>query len=134
MADQGIESTSVFHQWLKEEREYLMSRTKEPVQETLEMDYYQKLVNYYDSCAKVEEITQTWHAYDHNNPTALAPVAASTKRWYTQETRLHHAREQVQQHLLSVQDLEVQLDIAERWTPEREEWKATSGNPFHPPY
>ncbi|KAG6825030.1 hypothetical protein H0H92_005057 [Tricholoma furcatifolium] len=121
MSDQGIESTDVFHQWLKEEREYLMSQTKEPVQESLEMDYYQKLVNYYDSCAKVEEIRQTWNAYDHNNPTA-----SGAKRRYTPETRLRHAREQVQQHLLSVQDLEVQLNITERWTPEREEWKAAA--------
>ncbi|KAG6823286.1 hypothetical protein H0H92_010726 [Tricholoma furcatifolium] len=103
-----------------------MSRTKEPVQETLEMDYYQRLVNYYASCVKVEEIQQTWQAYDHNNLTVLAPAGPGAKRRYTPETRLRHAREQVQQHLLLVQDLELQLDIAERWTPECEEWKAAA--------
>ncbi|KAG6809552.1 hypothetical protein H0H92_015829 [Tricholoma furcatifolium] len=126
MADQGIASTNVFHQWLAEERAYLMSRTKEPVQETLDMEYYQKLVNYYDSCAKVDEIQKTWQAYDHNNPMTLAPAAPGAKRRYSPETRLRHAREQVQQNLSSVQDLELQLNITERWTPECEEWKAAA--------
>lgn len=45
MHDQGISSATVFEEWLAEEHEYLRSLSKEPVQETLEMEYYQKVVN-----------------------------------------------------------------------------------------
>ncbi|KAJ4496536.1 hypothetical protein C8R41DRAFT_918347 [Lentinula lateritia] len=44
MNDLGIASTDVFHNWLKEEREYLSGLKKEPKFETLQMDYYRKLV------------------------------------------------------------------------------------------
>lgn len=49
MENQGIADTKVFHQWLEEECAYLSFLAKEPIQETLEMEYYQKLVNYYSS-------------------------------------------------------------------------------------
>ena len=49
MVDQGIVDTGVFEQWLTEERVYLKGLSKEPMQETLEMEYYQKLVNHWAS-------------------------------------------------------------------------------------
>lgn len=45
MAEQGIESEATFNSWLAEEKAYLLSLSKEPIQETLEMEYYQRLVN-----------------------------------------------------------------------------------------
>ena len=45
MAEQGIESKATFSSWLAEEKTYLLSLSKEPIQETLEMEYYQQLVN-----------------------------------------------------------------------------------------
>lgn len=49
MESQGIADTKGFHQWLEDEHTYLSLLVKEPIQETLEMEYYQKLVNYYSS-------------------------------------------------------------------------------------
>lgn len=43
MESLGISSTSDFPQFLKEEREYLLSRKKVPEEETLQMEYYRKL-------------------------------------------------------------------------------------------
>ena len=43
----GIPDRSIFDGWLRAEREYLESLEKEPEEETLQMEYYQKLVNYY---------------------------------------------------------------------------------------
>lgn len=43
MSDLGIASADVFHDWLKQEREYLSSLKKEPEVETLQMEYYRKL-------------------------------------------------------------------------------------------
>ncbi|KAF8151900.1 hypothetical protein K438DRAFT_1623702, partial [Mycena galopus ATCC 62051] len=45
----GVATRDVFKTWLAKEKEYLHSLTKEPVQETMEMEYYQKLVNHQDN-------------------------------------------------------------------------------------
>ncbi len=47
MKVQGIANTAVFYTWLREEKEYLQGLKQEPLQETLEMDYYQRLVVLY---------------------------------------------------------------------------------------
>jgi hypothetical protein len=45
MADLQISDYSVFEIWLTEEKEYLQGLRKEPEEETLHMEYWQKLVN-----------------------------------------------------------------------------------------
>ena len=45
MADLQILDDSVFETWLMEEREYLQGLRKESEEETLQMEYWQKLVN-----------------------------------------------------------------------------------------
>jgi len=45
MLDLGIADESVFETWLDEEREYLQGLQKEPEEETLQMEYWQKLVD-----------------------------------------------------------------------------------------
>jgi hypothetical protein len=45
MADLGVQDGEVFHEWLAEERAYLQGLSKEPIRETLQMEYYQNLVN-----------------------------------------------------------------------------------------
>jgi hypothetical protein len=45
MADLGVPDAGEFAVWLEEERVYLKGLLKEPIHETVEMEYYQKLVN-----------------------------------------------------------------------------------------
>ena len=45
MRDQNITNTGVFDGWLAEEQLYLLNLQQEPLQETLVMEYWQKLVN-----------------------------------------------------------------------------------------
>ncbi|KAJ7920149.1 hypothetical protein B0H13DRAFT_1605660, partial [Mycena leptocephala] len=45
MAQFGVLFRDEFETWLAKEKAHLMSLSKEPLQETLEMEYYQKLVN-----------------------------------------------------------------------------------------
>jgi hypothetical protein len=49
MTDLGIADAGVFEKWLDEERVYLKGLQKEPITETLETEYYQKLVNLHAS-------------------------------------------------------------------------------------
>lgn len=48
MREEGVESVECFDEWLKEEREYLLGLKAAPSmnEETLEMEYVQKLINY----------------------------------------------------------------------------------------
>ena len=45
MKDLGISDVLVFEIWIEEEWTYLQGLKKEPAEETLQMDYYQELVN-----------------------------------------------------------------------------------------
>ena len=45
MYDLGLSDPKVFEKWREEERVYLEGLSKEPITETLEMEYYQKLMN-----------------------------------------------------------------------------------------
>jgi hypothetical protein len=49
MKDLGITDDRVFEMWIQEERMYLQGLKKEPVDETLQMEYYQKLINLWAS-------------------------------------------------------------------------------------
>jgi hypothetical protein len=49
MKDLGVSDVRVFDTWLDEERAYLQGLKKEPAVETLQMEYYQKLVNLWAS-------------------------------------------------------------------------------------
>jgi hypothetical protein len=45
MHDQNIANVSVFQDWLAEEKAYLEGLSREPLQKSLTMEYWQKLVN-----------------------------------------------------------------------------------------
>lgn len=45
MRDLNISDTSVFEEWLCEEKVYLSRLKREPQEETLQMEYWQALVN-----------------------------------------------------------------------------------------
>jgi hypothetical protein len=45
MEDLGLSDPEVFKTWREAEREYLDGLSREPLVETLEMEYYQKLNN-----------------------------------------------------------------------------------------
>ena len=45
----GANDAETVEGWLEEEREYLKGLTKEPVEETLEMEYYGLLLHWHES-------------------------------------------------------------------------------------
>ena len=45
MRDQNVSNTSVFKEWLDEEKAYLDNLSREPIDKSLAMEYWQKLVN-----------------------------------------------------------------------------------------
>ena len=45
MEDLGVSDIKVLEEWLEEEKAYLLGLQKEPLEETLQMEYWQKLLN-----------------------------------------------------------------------------------------
>jgi hypothetical protein len=45
MQDLGLTDESIFDHWLEEEKVYLQGLTQEPEHKTLQIEYWQKLVN-----------------------------------------------------------------------------------------
>ncbi|KAJ7893589.1 hypothetical protein B0H13DRAFT_2234716 [Mycena leptocephala] len=102
MCQEHVESYDEFHQWLLEEKEYLvgLKHAAKTNVETLEMEYVQKLVN-----------------LRQNTPWSRSRRGAELAR--------RHAKEKVEKDLESVHALEAQLDVAERWTVESPKWVLT---------
>ncbi|KAJ6535312.1 hypothetical protein B0H10DRAFT_1685182, partial [Mycena sp. CBHHK59/15] len=121
MRQLGVETRDVFETWLEKEKEFLASLTKEPLHETQEMEYYQKLVNLQEKHLNaVLEIPQ---------PPMLAPDDAAAYQRAAKETRAletqrRHAIEVVAKTLAAVQDLEVRLEVGLRWVPGNNKWEA----------
>ncbi|KAF8147971.1 hypothetical protein K438DRAFT_1779830 [Mycena galopus ATCC 62051] len=124
MASLGVESRSVFEMWLEKEKVYLESLTKEPVQETLQMEYYQKLVNLADHEKWLDELRSLGLPFIMSDGTSSYSMAAADTRRI--ETQRHHMLEVFSKTLVTVQDLEVRLGITRRWEPDDEEWVAAA--------
>ncbi|KAJ7915783.1 hypothetical protein B0H13DRAFT_2231808 [Mycena leptocephala] len=124
MAALGVESRSVFETWLEKEKEYLESLTKEPEEETLQMEYYQKLVSLQDYEERLNATRNVAAMFVPAEATSTyAAAAAQTRRI---ETQRRHALELYSKALDAVQDLELRLSVERRWVPGDEEWIATA--------
>ncbi|KAJ7713835.1 hypothetical protein B0H14DRAFT_3523213 [Mycena olivaceomarginata] len=131
----GVPTRDVFEDWLEKEKRFLRLLTKEPVQETQEMEYYQKLVNFY-ACEYVyrtatisgansisESASSSMQRAEAFVVEPAAPnYAESMKQTRRLETQQRHAYELVSKSLAAVQDLELRLGIASRWVAGDEDW------------
>ncbi|KZP28301.1 hypothetical protein FIBSPDRAFT_908692 [Athelia psychrophila] len=112
----GIEGLP-FKEWLLEETRYLEELAKEPPQETLQMEYCQRLKYLWNCEALHAAITSVgFHATD---PTARDGTNAI-------ETCRRHAIENYEKAVAHVQNLEVRLGIDMRWTVDSPEFAETA--------
>ncbi|KAJ6476159.1 hypothetical protein C8R45DRAFT_1054631 [Mycena sanguinolenta] len=99
MQELGVESRDEFGRWRAMEKAHLRTLSKEPEEETLEMEYLQKLINLRDA--------------------EYVDAAKATRRI---EAQRRHALEVQTKALAAVHDLEVRLAITTRWEPGDEKW------------
>ncbi|KAJ7693723.1 hypothetical protein B0H14DRAFT_2651331 [Mycena olivaceomarginata] len=102
MGQEGVDSYARFHKWLQEEKDYLLSLKDAPKTnvETLEMEAKYAVL-----------LAEARHARGDDAKAELAR---------------QHGKEKVEKDLESVQELERQLDIADRWTPASPRWESTT--------
>ncbi|KAJ6522137.1 hypothetical protein DFH09DRAFT_938515, partial [Mycena vulgaris] len=113
----GVQSRDEFETWRAKEKAHLRTLSKEPEVETLEMEYFQKLVNLTDAEYVHAPIMGLFVAAD-----AGAGYAEEVRVTRRMETQRRHALEVQAKALAAVQELELRLEIAARWVPEDEKW------------
>ncbi|KAJ7663692.1 hypothetical protein B0H14DRAFT_3102631 [Mycena olivaceomarginata] len=125
MAKEEIANYQVFHDWLEEEKAFLLGLQEESKDqtETLEMEYVQKLVNLdtsrFSSAKYVVLATEARKAQGDN--TTYTPGTSKA------ELARRRGKEKVEHDLEAVQELEERLGIVDRWTTESEKWQSTVG-------
>ncbi|KAJ7736214.1 hypothetical protein DFH07DRAFT_870697 [Mycena maculata] len=126
MQDLGVESQDIFETWRAKEKAHLLTLSKEPAEETLEMEYYQKLVN----LKEADYIPSSTFIGRHCVPFIPAETddgyAEAVKATCQIETQQRHTLELQARALAAVQELEVRLAVTTRWMPGGEKWTAVA--------
>ncbi|KAJ7124029.1 hypothetical protein C8R43DRAFT_899278 [Mycena crocata] len=123
MHELGVLSKDTFVEWLAREKACLQSLQREPLEETLQMEYYQKLVNLQEQTKRMDAVLAV----------TVAPAVGSSDGSYENDARAtrrleaqrRHAMELHNKCLLAVHDLEWRMGI-ERWEPNSPEWQQTA--------
>jgi hypothetical protein len=84
MQEENIKDQSIFMEWLAEEHAYLTGLNKEPIEETVAMDYYQSLVD----LAAAEYIILDFHVKQRLN--VLFFILQDSGEGYPQHLSLCH--------------------------------------------
>ncbi|KAJ7871910.1 hypothetical protein B0H13DRAFT_2236318 [Mycena leptocephala] len=139
MRELSVHSRDEFEAWRAKEKAHLRTLSKELPEETLEMEYYQKLVNLQDaeyvppffmpSCSPLMRRCRERVATIVGVEPLFVPVqnaagyGEAVKATQRLETQWRHALELQAKALFAVQDLEVRLAVAERWAPGDGKWE-----------
>ncbi|KAJ7451074.1 hypothetical protein FB451DRAFT_1284595 [Mycena latifolia] len=118
----GIPSAQTFVEWLAAEKAFLAELSHEPIEETLQMEYYQKLVNLRAAEDKLALIRDMVAIEDPGSQQYERNVAI-TRRLETQRRQAIELRDNL---LVAVHELEARLDITERWQAGCEQWSAAA--------
>ncbi|KAJ7084524.1 hypothetical protein B0H15DRAFT_923560 [Mycena belliarum] len=118
----GIPNAQTFVNWLAAEKEFLAGLQHEPLEETLQMEYYQKLVNLRAAEEKLVLVRNTV-AIEDPGAQQYEQNAALTRRVETQRRQALELRDNV---LVAVHELEARLEVTQRWEAGCEEWSAAA--------
>ncbi|KAI6145997.1 hypothetical protein BKA82DRAFT_4016156 [Pisolithus tinctorius] len=115
----GVTADTKFTMWLQEEQSYLEGLEMEPLNETLQMEYWQALVNLEASKKDLDLKSVLW---DVTTPSDLKDYATYMCKTQKAETAHWHAIDMYNEDLHIVQDLKSKLNIDSCWTPKQPEW------------
>lgn len=137
MRREKVDGTARFHEWLREEKEYLLSlkaaaRTNV---ETLEMEYVRKLTSLTQSVYVVLGLSNVTvpdriDSAKHNELLGVARRARADDGDYVpgvrkEDVARRHAKERVDRDRESVRELERLLEITDPWTESSPKWAET---------
>ncbi|CAK5263328.1 unnamed protein product [Mycena citricolor] len=119
-----VQDRQEFEVWRQRERDCLARLSQEPIEETLQMEYYQKRVN----LAAQEEsllLVRGMDAIVMPAPNSQNYAEAIQKTRHL-ETQRRHAQQLHDKGLVTVQDLERRLGIVEPWVIGDNNWRAAA--------
>ncbi|KAF9017025.1 hypothetical protein BDZ89DRAFT_1094376 [Hymenopellis radicata] len=119
MMSKGIADEDVFKTWLQEERTHLLNLKWELPEESLQMEYLQKLEL---MTQLVAQLTRARERFQNLTPETMR-TRDDTRAI---ETAQRHTGEKLDHVISDVHILEEHLGIELRWTPESEQWIATA--------
>ncbi|KAF8166470.1 hypothetical protein K438DRAFT_2025151 [Mycena galopus ATCC 62051] len=120
MQQEKVDGVDQFHEWLEEEKTYLegLKSAAKTNEETLEMEYMQKLVNSSASQAKYRVAAAEARRTRGGDGTNTLGVSKENRAQ-------RQAQEKVEKDSERVEELEEILGVVERWTTEPPKWTAT---------
>ncbi|KAJ3918492.1 hypothetical protein F5877DRAFT_67325 [Lentinula edodes] len=113
MREAGIKDACVIFQWMEEEAVYLQNLSRELPVESLQMEYYRKLIALKECQAVLKDARLAWLSYrpgEHDQTSAL-------------ERAQRHAQENERKILADVHALESKLDVRVWWTEGSVQWE-----------
>ncbi|KAG1775054.1 hypothetical protein EV702DRAFT_1199651 [Suillus placidus] len=102
MRDLKVTDETVFEHWLEEEKVYLRGLMREPEVKTLQMEYWQRLVNLTVSKETLDAAITAFQGSSHLDAVPYDVQAKNTR---------------------NAETLECKLEIEKRWTPHDAEWQ-----------
>jgi hypothetical protein len=134
MQDLGIGDDSMFESWLEEEKAYLNGLSREPEEETLQMEYWQRLVNLNASrwvFCWAYPVSTKLPSHSLALSAAMTIFAMDSHQDYETQVRTtrkaesarRHAVEDYDRNLKLVQALECKLGVSTRWVPQDTDWQ-----------
>ncbi|KAI5986451.1 hypothetical protein EDC04DRAFT_2873538 [Pisolithus marmoratus] len=128
--DLSIDDDTIFHRWLEEEKKYLEGLSCEPLEETLQMEYWQRLGKLENPWLFINQQHLTWlppSPHTRVSSCSSPPIVMRKEgifmvTWWNKTLR-QHAQENYDKDLLLVQELECKLDISLHWILEDKEWQ-----------
>ncbi|KAJ7482093.1 hypothetical protein B0H11DRAFT_1724157, partial [Mycena galericulata] len=122
MIQLNVSSRAEFETWLAKEKAHLATLSKEPLQETMEMEYYQRFSESGGHGRMSAVLGVRVPFMPATTDTSYVNAAAATRRL---ETQRRHVLELHAKALATVQDLELRLGTT-RWVNGDEKWTATA--------
>ncbi|KAF7302345.1 hypothetical protein HMN09_00868100 [Mycena chlorophos] len=125
MNTNNITERSVFEQWLVDEEAALQKLSKEPLEETLQMEYVRKLGDYYTCQAKLEALVESIGQEPIPGGRAR-DFPARMAKWNKQNAERRRTENKLERLATAVEAMEEQLDLrtGQRWKRNSQEWKA----------
>ncbi|KAG1807132.1 uncharacterized protein BJ212DRAFT_1449386 [Suillus subaureus] len=99
MQDLRIKDESIFERWLEDEKAYLKDLMQEPEEETIQMEYWQRLVNLSASSVALDVAMNSFTPSQHNTLPYSADLANTRKA----KTTHCHALEDYERNLRALQ-------------------------------
>ncbi|KAJ7027031.1 hypothetical protein C8F04DRAFT_1295641 [Mycena alexandri] len=121
MSAAGIDNVDVFPTRLEEEFKFLKSLMVEAEEDSLQMEYYQRLVNLADR-TYVSSTMLSFKFTDPSSTTTACPPPPPLTGSTATVTARRHAQENYSKALLEVQQSETSMGVIDRWEPTGPEW------------